>query len=158
MNSSEKCFIGIDVSKARLDVAVLPLAQDQSFANDEAGVTALVAWANALKPDLIVLEATGGLQMLATGMLAAAGLPVAVVNPRQMRDFAKATGKLAKTDRMDARVIAQFGQAIQPEPRPLKDEATQALAARIARRRQGRARSQETGRADLGSRSFQAHE
>lgn len=128
--------MGIDVSKASLDVAVLPLAQDRSFTNDEVGVTELVAWAKMLKPDLIVLEATGGLQMLATGMLVAAGLPVAVVNPRQMRDFAKATGKLAKTDRIDARVIAQFGLAIQPEPRPLKDEATQELTALIARRRQ----------------------
>lgn len=136
MNTSEKCFMGIDVSKASLDVAVLPLAQDRRFTNDEVGVTALVVWAQALKPDLIVLEATGGLQMLATGMLVAAGLPVAVVNPRQVRDFARATGKLAKTDRIDARVIAQFGQAIQPEVRPLKDEATQALAALIARRRQ----------------------
>lgn len=128
--------MGIDVSKASLDVAVLPLAQDRSFTNDEVGVTELVAWAKTLKPDLIVLEATGGLQMLVTGMLVAAGLPVAVVNPRQMRDFAKATGKLAKTDRIDARVIARFGLAIQPEPRPLKDEATQELTALIARRRQ----------------------
>lgn len=129
-------FIGIDVSKARLDVAVLPTGQTQSFANDEAGCRALAAWALGLSPRLIVMEATGGLEMLITGLLTAAGLAVAVINPRQIRDFAKACGTLAKTDAIDAQTIARFGQALNPQPRPLKDEQTQALTALIARRRQ----------------------
>lgn len=95
-----------------------------------------VTWAQTVQPQLLVLEATGGLELLATSRLTAAGLPVAVVNPRQVRDFAKATGRLAKTDRIDAQVIAQFGQAIKPVPRPLKDEATQQLNALLVRRRQ----------------------
>ena len=95
-----------------------------------------MTWAQAVQPQLIVLEATGGLELLATGRLTAAGLPVAVVNPRQVRDFAKATGRLAKTDRLDAQVIAQFGQAIKPVPRPLKDAETQRLNAVLVRRRQ----------------------
>lgn len=129
-------FIGVDVSKARLDVAVLPTGAVQSFANDEAGGGELVAWATGLRPRLIVLEATGGLEMLITGLLTAAGLPVAVMNPRQIRDFAKACGTLAKTDAVDAKIIARFGQALKPTPRPLKDEQTQALTALIVRRRQ----------------------
>ena len=101
-------FIGIDVCKARLDVAVLPAGPEQSFANDEAGCAALVTWALGLSPRLIVLEATGGLEILVTGMLTAAGLAVAVINPRQIRDFAKACGTLAKTDAIDARIIARY--------------------------------------------------
>ena len=129
-------FMGIDVSKARLDVAVLPDGPVRSFANDDAGGGELVAWAQTLGLQLIVLEATGGLEMLITGLLTAAGLPVAVMNPRQIRDFAKACGTLAKTDVIDAKTIARFGQALKPTPRPLKDEHTQALNALIVRRRQ----------------------
>lgn len=129
-------FMGIDVSKARLDVAVLPTGAVQSFANDEAGGGELVAWATGLSPQIVVLEATGGLEMLIAGLLTAAKLPVAVINPRQIRDFAKACGTLAKTDAIDAKTIARFGQALKPPPRPLKDEQTQALSALIARRRQ----------------------
>ena len=95
-------FVGIDVSKARLDVAVRPSGEAWSHANDEPGIAALVARLEPLAPDLVVLEATGGLERAAVAALALAGLPVAVVNPRQVRDFAKATGQLAKTDALDA--------------------------------------------------------
>ena len=136
MAIAESCLIGIDVSKAQLDVAVSPSGETTGFANTDGGIEELVAWAKGVQPHLIVLEATGGLEMLATGRLTAADFPVAVVNPRQVRDFAKATGRLAKTDRIDAQVIAQFGQAIKPVPRALKDEETQRLSALLVRRRQ----------------------
>lgn len=128
--------VGIDVSKATLDVAVLPGGEEFSTSNDHAGCAELAVKLKALSPKLVVLEATGGLENLVTGVLVAAGLPVVVVNPRQVRDFAKAVGKLAKTDRLDAQVIAHFGQVINPEPRPFKDDETQALAAMMTRRRQ----------------------
>lgn len=136
MHLSETCIIGIDVSKAQLDVAVVPSEETTQFANTDVGIRELVAWVQTCHPQLIVVEATGGLELLATGRLTATGLAVAVVNPRQVRDFAKATGRLAKTDRIDAQMIAQFGQAIKPVPRPLKDEATQQLSALLVRRRQ----------------------
>jgi len=129
-------FIGIDVAKARLDVAVRPDGDTWQAANDANGIAALVARLDHLRPALIVLEATGGYERPVVASLAAAGLPVAVVNPRQIRDFAKATGKLAKTDTLDARVLAHFAAAVQPAPRPLPDADTQALAAILARRRQ----------------------
>jgi transposase len=133
------CYVGIDVSKARLDVAVRPGGQAWQSANDEAGIAALVErlqfW-QPLAPQLIVLEATGGLERLVVAALALASLPVAVVNARQARDFAKATGRLAKTDAVDAAVLAHFAQALQPTPRPLPDAATQALAALVERRHQ----------------------
>lgn len=129
-------IIGIDVSKATLDVAVIPSNEETSVANNEAGCRELIVLFRALNPKLVVLEATGGLQNLAAGMLTAEGFPVVVINPRQIRDFAKAIGKLAKTDRVDAKVIARFGEAIKPEPRPLKDEENQALTAVMTRRRQ----------------------
>lgn len=132
----ETCIIGIDVSKAQLDVAVIPSGKATQFANTDVGIGEFVAWAQTCHPQLIVVEATGGLELLAASRLTAAGLAVAVVNPRQVRDFAKATGRLAKTDRIDAQMIAQFGQAIKPVPRPLKDEATQQLSALLVRRRQ----------------------
>jgi transposase len=132
-------YVGIDVSKARLDVAVRPGGEAWQSTNDEAGIAALVArlqsW-QPLAPQLIVLEATGGLERLVVAALALAGLPVAVVNPRQARDFAKATGRLAKTDAVDAAVLAHFAQALQPTPRALPDTATQALAALVERRHQ----------------------
>ena len=136
MPSSKTGIIGIDVSKAQLDVAVVPAGETTQFANTDVGLGELVAWAQTCQPQLIVLEATGGLELLATGRLTASGLAVAVVNPRQVRDFAKATGRLAKTDRIDAQLIAQFGEAIKPVPRTLKDEATQQLSALLVRRRQ----------------------
>lgn len=129
-------FIGIDVSKATLDVAVFPSDEETSVPNNEAGCRDLIVKLKSIKPKLIVLEATGGLQNLVAGMLIAAELPVAIINPRQLRDFAKATGKLAKTDRIDAKIIARFGEAIKPEPRPIKDDNNQALTALMTRRRQ----------------------
>ena len=134
--STVSVFVGIDVSKDRLDVALRPSGDRWAVANQESGVAALVTHLALLFPTLIVLEATGGLEAPLTGALAAAGLPVVVVNPRQVRDFAKATGKLAKTDTLDAAVLAQFGEAVRPALRPLPDAATQALSALLARRRQ----------------------
>jgi transposase len=128
--------VGIDVAKARLDVAVRPSGDPWQAPNDEAGVAALAARLVALAPALVVLEATGGLERLAAAELAAAGLPVAVVNPRQVRDFARAVGQLAKTDALDAALLARFGEAVRPAPRPLPDAAQQELAALLARRRQ----------------------
>lgn len=129
-------IIGIDVSKASLDVATRPSNEEVRVANDEPGCRDLISLLKPLSPKLIVLEATGGLENLVTGMLVAEGFPVVVVNPRQVRDFAKATGKLAKTDRIDAKIIAHFGEAIKPEPRAFKDEDSQALTALMTRRRQ----------------------
>lgn len=127
-------FIGIDVSKARLDVAARPTGKTWQVTHDTAGINELVAQAQALAPTLIVLEATGGLETpLALGL---AKLPVAVVNPRQVRHFAKAVGKLAKTDRLDAQIIAHFADAVRPQPRPLPDAAAQELAALLTRRQQ----------------------
>jgi len=132
----EERFVGIDVSKAMLEVAIRPSGERWSVANEEAGVRELVKALEKVIPTLIVVEATGGMQSLVVAELAAAGLPVAVVNPRQARNFAKATGRLAKTDAIDAEVLANFGQAIRPEVRELKDELTQLLTALMGRRRQ----------------------
>jgi hypothetical protein len=111
-------FVGIDVSKAQLDVAQRPAGRF-TVPNTEAGVTQLLAHLAAAPPTLIVVEATGGVELPLTGALAAAGLPVVVVNPRQIRDFAKATGRLAKTDALDAQVLAHFAEVVRPEPCPL---------------------------------------
>lgn len=129
-------FVGIDVSKARLDVAVRPSGQSESFLNDAGGIKDLVKRLEEIHATLIVLEATGGMERGVTRALASAELPVVVVNPRQVRDFAKATGQLAKTDRIDAGVLAHFGAAVRPAVRPLPDEVTWELRALIARRRQ----------------------
>ena len=124
-------FAGIDVSKAQLDMALRPEGRF-SASNDEAGFAQILERLKAAPPTLVVLEATGGLEIPITGVLAAAGVLVVVVNPRQVRDFAKATGKLAKTDALDAQVLAHFAEVL----RPLPDAQTQALAALLARRRQ----------------------
>lgn len=129
-------FVGIDVSKARLDMTVRPSGSRESVSNDEAGITVLVKRLCEVQPTLIVLEATGGVERQGVRALASAELPVIVVNPRQVRDFAKATGQLAKTDRIDADVLARFGEAVRPALRPLPDEVTLELRALIARRRQ----------------------
>ncbi len=134
--TSAPVFVGIDVSKDRLDVALRPLADGWSVPNADPGIASLVDRLRPLTPALIVLEATGGLELPLTGALAAAGLPVVVVNPRQVRDFARATGKLAKTDALDAAVLAQFADAVRPALRPLPDGEMQALSALLARRRQ----------------------
>lgn len=129
-------YVGIDVAKAHLDVAVRSTGEPWRVANDAGGLDQVVTRLQPLNPTLVVLEATGGLELPLTAALAASGLPVAVVNPRQVRDFAKATGQLAKTDRLDAQVLAHFGEAVRPTPRPLPDLQTQELAALLARRQQ----------------------
>jgi transposase len=128
--------VGIDVAKAWLDVAVWPSREAWRVPNDESGVATLAERLAPLAPDLVVLEATGGLEIPAAAALAGAGLPVAVVNPRQVRDFARAMGQLAKTDALDAHVLARFGDVVRPAPRALPDADAQALAALVARRRQ----------------------
>lgn len=128
--------VGIDVAKEWLDVAERPDNTAWREPNDESGIAALVERLRQRQPAVIVLEATGGLECPLVAALAAAQLPVVVVNPRQVRDFARATGRLAKTDAIDARVLAQFGEAVGPQPRPLPDQATQELAALVTRRRQ----------------------
>lgn len=129
-------FVGIDVSKAQLDFAVYPSTACESVRNDAAGIKALVQRLVALQPTLIVLEATGGWEQQVLRALASAELAVVAINPRQVRDFAKATGQLAKTDRIDAIILSRFAQAIRPEVRRLPDEITLELRALVARRRQ----------------------
>jgi len=136
----EAVYLGIDVSKARLDVAVWPSAECFSVANDPRGIAELVEKVGALKPQAVVLEATGGLEALAASELHAAELTVAVVNPRQVREFARSLGRMGKTDRLDALVLAQFAQSAHsndrlPELR-LRDEAEAELKALVTRRRQ----------------------
>lgn len=132
----EQTFIGIDVSKDRLDVHVRPSDEAFAVARDGEGLAALVARLGALEPYLVVLEATGGFELTVAAALAAAGMPLAVVNPRQIRDFARATGQLAKTDALDAKVIACFAERVRPEPRPVPDAQARALGELVARRRQ----------------------
>lgn len=129
-------FVGIDVSKSTLDVCIEPAAQTLHVAYDEAGVRQVVSRLKEASPTLIVIEATGGLEVRIATELASLGLPVAVINPRQARDFAKATGQLVKTDQVDAAVLAAFAKAIRPQVRPLKDADTRALDDMVSRRRQ----------------------
>ena len=129
-------YVGIDVSKATLEVADRPDGTTQQVANDEAGIRALVGELGAASPALVVLEATGGYETAVVTALAAAGVPVVVANPRQVRDFGRATGQLAKTDRIDAQLLALFAERVRPTPRPLTDEFTRALQALLTRRRQ----------------------
>jgi transposase len=138
MSTTTVCrYAGVDVSKARLDVAVRPTGECYSVANDPEGIETLVEGLEEVDPPkLVVLEATGGFERPAAMALAASGIPVAVVNPRKARDFAKATGTLAKTDRIDAYVLARFAEALKPEPRALPDEEAVLLGEIIDRRRQ----------------------
>ena len=129
-------FVGIDVSKSTLDVCIKPPGQTLHVAYDEAGARQVVSRLKELGPALIVMEATGGLEVRIATELSIKGLPVAIINPRQARDFAKATGQLAKTDRVDAAVLAAFAKAIRPQVRPLKDADTRALDDMVSRRRQ----------------------
>jgi len=110
-------FVGIDVSKSTLDVCIEPAVQTLHVAYDEAGVKQIIVRLKEINPTLIVMEATGGLEIRIATELASKGLPVAVINPRQARDFAKATGQLAKTDQVDTAVLAAFAQAIRPQTR-----------------------------------------
>jgi transposase len=132
----ELVFVGIDVSKAMLDIGVRPSGERWQMENSLEGIGELSKKLGSLSPDLIVLEATGGYEMPAAATLASAGLPVAVINPRQVRDFVKSLGRLAKTDKIDANVLARFSEAIRPDPRPLPDDQIQQLQAVLARRRQ----------------------
>ena len=132
----EARFVGIDVSKAQLDAAVRPTGKRWTLPYDQTGIEGLIPQIVDLEPALVLLEATGGLELPLVAALAAAALPVVVVNPRQVRDFAKATGTLAKTDTLDAGVLAHFADAVRPEVRPLKDAETQVLNSLTARRRQ----------------------
>ncbi len=136
MSTIVNTALGVDVSKRDLDVASNDADAVTRFTNDPAGIDALVAFAQEAKVDRIIVEATGGYQTPLVAALAHARLPVVVVNPRQVREFARATGRLAKTDRIDARVLAAFGVAIKPELRMLMDEQSEALAALLTRRQQ----------------------
>ncbi len=129
-------YVGVDVAKARVDVAIRPGGDRREVCNDQAGIAALVAQMQQLNPAALVLEATGGLELPLVAALAAASLPVVVVNPRQVRDFARATGRLAKTDSLDAAVLAHFAEAVRPPRRPLRDAETQVLSSLVARRQQ----------------------
>jgi transposase len=132
----EASYVGIDVSKDRLDVHVRPSGATFVVARDDEGVAELLRRLSVLAPALIAVEATGGYETLVAAAVGGAGLPLAVVNPAQVRHYAQALGKRAKTDPVDAEVIARFAEATRPEPRPLPDEATQALADLVTRRRQ----------------------
>jgi len=129
-------FVGIDVAQRELVVSVLPPGETWSVGNDDTGLKDLVARLAALTPTRVVLEATGGYEVLCAAALAAAALPVVVVNPRHVRDFAKATGQLAKTDRVDARLLALFAERIRPDVRPVPDPAARELEELLTRRRQ----------------------
>lgn len=129
-------FVGIDVSKNTLDIRIEPAGEVLHVIYDDQGVAQICQRLGAVLPKLIVMEATGGLETRLASELVAQGLPVAVINPRQARDFAKATGQLAKTDRVDAAVLCAFARAIQPAPRPLKDTDTRELDEMVTRRRQ----------------------
>jgi transposase len=128
--------VGVDVSKARLDVHVLPAGTAFAVANDPDGLAELVARLAALAPAAVVLEATGGLEAPAVAALAGAGLPVSAVNPRQARDFAKGVGLWAKADAVDAAALALFADKVRPQPRPVPDDQAQAFTALLVRRRQ----------------------
>jgi transposase len=127
-------YVGIDVSKDRLDVHVLPSGQAFAVARDGKGLNELVEQLSSIRPRLIAVEATGGFETIVAAAIAGAHLPLAVVNPAQVRHFAQAVGKRAKTDRIDAAVIARFAEAVKPEPRELPDEAARLLSELVGRR------------------------
>ena len=129
-------LVGPAGAKSRRDVAVRPTGRGWEVAYDQAGMEELVAELASLQPALVLLEATGGMEVPLVAALASAALPVVVANPRQVRDFARATGKMAKTDRLDAAVLAHFGEAVRPPVRAIRDSETQALNALVARRHQ----------------------
>lgn len=133
---SSACFVGIDVAKAQLDIHLRPSGEAFSTPRDSTALEVLVERLKPLAPSLIVLEASGGFEIMVAAALSTAGLPVAVVNPRQIRDFARATGRLAKTDALDAAVIALFAERIRPPLRALPDAAARELAELLGRRRQ----------------------
>ncbi len=129
-------FVGIDVSQDRLDLAVRPTGETRQVVYNPAGTEAMTEYLKELGPQLVVVEATGGLEMAVAAEMAAAGLPVVVANPRKVRAFARATGRLAKTDALDAQALAHYGETLRPQPRALPDAATRELKALVVRRRQ----------------------
>jgi len=129
-------FVGIDVAKTEMVTGLRPSGEVWTVSNDETGIHELLQRLRPHGPVLVVIEATGGYERGVVAALAAAGMPLVVANPRQVRDFARATGQLAKTDRIDAQVLALFAERVRPEPRPLPDDATRTLTALLARRRQ----------------------
>ncbi len=133
---SVETFVGIDVSKGTLDLCIEPAGETLHVEYDDKGISQVVKRLVEVSPTLIVMEATGGLEMRLAGELSAKSLPVAIINPRQARDFAKATGQLAKTDSVDAAILAAFARAIRPAVRPIKDADTRALDDLVTRRRQ----------------------
>jgi transposase len=133
---SVDCFVGIDVAKDHVDLAVRPTQEQWRAPTTAAGIAEVVSRLQTLQPTLVVLEATGGLERPLVLALAATGLPVVVSNPRQVRDFAKAAGRLAKTDQIDARILAEFAQTMRPAVRPLPTAEARALSATLARRTQ----------------------
>lgn len=135
-SSAQEVYVGVDVSKDRLECAIGPTGEAFSEANEQVGVDSLVARLGEAAPKLVVLEATGGLERPLARALAAARIPVAVVNPRQARDFARACGILAKTDKIDAAALARFGEALKPTPRPIPDAEAREFSAILARRSQ----------------------
>ena len=152
MNTAVTCVMGVDVSKQWLDVASTETPQIERVAHTAKGIDRVLAWARELGAERITVEATGGWQTPLVAALAEAGLPVVVVNPRQVRAYARAAGQLAKTDRIDARVLCDFTLAVQPPLRPLKDDQAQALSALLARRQQLLAmRTAEKNRLALGA-------
>ena len=128
-------WVGVDVSKAQLDVALGAAGEVFGVANEPREIAALVAQLRGLAPDRVVLEASGGYATAVVAELGVGGLPVVVINPRQVRDFARATGHLAKTDALDARLLALFAERVQPPLRPLPSEQERELKAQVARRR-----------------------
>jgi transposase len=134
--SSQPVFVGIDVSKKHLDIAIRPKEVRFRESNDDSGIQALIQRLSPLAPKLILLEATGGYEILAAASLRQAGLPAHIINPRQVRDFARSAGTLAKTDTIDAAVLAHFAEVLQPQLRPWPDAQQQELAALMTRRRQ----------------------
>jgi transposase len=136
MTMRDAVFVGIDVSKGTLDVALRPSGESFRVGNDQGGISALVERLSGVQPELVVLEASGGYETAVVAELAAASIAVTVVNPRQVRDFARAIGQLEKSDVLDARILALFAERVRPEVRPLADERTRDLQALVARRRQ----------------------
>jgi transposase len=135
-HNTQQPIVGIDVSQQWLDLHILPSGETSRVTNDEPGFNKLTERLIAIKPQLIVMEGTGGLELLAATYLAQAELPVAVVNPKKVRDFAKASGKLAKTDALDAKIIAQFGETMKIKPQFIPDVQRHELKALVARREQ----------------------
>jgi transposase len=132
----EKTYAGIDVSKDRLDLAILPSQERGKYPNDEQGIGKLTSRLKKLSVELVVLEPTGGLEASVAAAISSEGIPVAVVNARQIKEYARATGRLAKTDTIDARVMAEFAFAVKPQARPLRDEEAEEIKAMVSRRRQ----------------------